>query len=41
MKEMLMGTRPTVDHKAIAQQGVDEAPGGEIAEASIVDHIKP
>jgi hypothetical protein len=25
MKEMLMGTRPTVDHKGIAQQGVDEA----------------
>jgi hypothetical protein len=41
MKEMLMGTRSMVDHEAIAQQGIDEPPRGEIPETSIVDHIKP
>lgn len=41
VKEMLMGPGPPVDHKAIAKQGVDEAPGGQISQASIVDHIKP
>lgn len=32
-----MGPCPTVDHKAVAKQGVDEASGGEASEASVVD----